>query len=258
MSYTNTTPNYSLPQYVGTDKPSFLGDFNSAMRTIDEALEANKTTAGDAAGKLEEDENLLQETQHRADDANSAIEALESNVSTASTNASDASEKATQAFQKATEAQSEAAAANATAGQANTTAGEANRTSAENESKIEDLTARVENLEKRGGNVIYKSGSGPWDFSEEFPEGIGFDVNNCVAILNAIEPPTYRKDGYQSDNPEIDVSFTNKCTGTYNSVKSNGGRVIGNINHPGVGPLFTATGGGTPSYSGCVYVTPEA
>ena len=31
MASTNKTTNYSLPQWVGSDKPSYLGDFNDAF-----------------------------------------------------------------------------------------------------------------------------------------------------------------------------------------------------------------------------------
>ncbi len=48
MSYTNSTPNYHLPQYIGTDKPSWLADFNSSMLTIDTGITTAKA-AGDGA-----------------------------------------------------------------------------------------------------------------------------------------------------------------------------------------------------------------
>ena len=38
MSSTNFTPNYNLPQFIGTDKPAWLTDWNSAMLTIDSAI----------------------------------------------------------------------------------------------------------------------------------------------------------------------------------------------------------------------------
>jgi hypothetical protein len=38
MSASNLTPNYLLPQFVSTDKPSWLGDVNGAMVKIDAAL----------------------------------------------------------------------------------------------------------------------------------------------------------------------------------------------------------------------------
>lgn len=51
MSHTNTTANYNLPQFVGTDKPSWLTDVNGAMTGIDTQMKSNAdaitTTAGD-------------------------------------------------------------------------------------------------------------------------------------------------------------------------------------------------------------------
>ena len=40
---TNKTANYELPQFVGTDKPTWLGDFNEAMADIDTGMHANAT-----------------------------------------------------------------------------------------------------------------------------------------------------------------------------------------------------------------------
>ena len=48
MSATNQTENYGLPQFVGADKPSWLGDFNSAMGEIDAQM---KTNADDIASE---------------------------------------------------------------------------------------------------------------------------------------------------------------------------------------------------------------
>ena len=38
---TNKTTNYELPQFIGTDKPTWLGDFNQAMSDIDAAMHKN-------------------------------------------------------------------------------------------------------------------------------------------------------------------------------------------------------------------------
>lgn len=48
MAHTNSTPNYNLPQFLGTDKPAWLTDINNAMSNIDAAIAAAKTAA-DAA-----------------------------------------------------------------------------------------------------------------------------------------------------------------------------------------------------------------
>lgn len=49
MASTNKTPNYDLSQYVGTDKPTYLGDYNSDMSKIDTAMKANDTKATTAS-----------------------------------------------------------------------------------------------------------------------------------------------------------------------------------------------------------------
>lgn len=41
MSATNHTTNYNLPQFVGSDKPAWLGDINPALDTIDGQMKTN-------------------------------------------------------------------------------------------------------------------------------------------------------------------------------------------------------------------------
>lgn len=41
MTATNKTTNYKLSQFVGTDRPTWLGDYNSDMSTIDRQLKQN-------------------------------------------------------------------------------------------------------------------------------------------------------------------------------------------------------------------------
>lgn len=48
MSFTNKTPNYDLPQYIATDKPTYLVDANGAYLAIDTAMKANETAAATA------------------------------------------------------------------------------------------------------------------------------------------------------------------------------------------------------------------
>lgn len=50
MGHTNSTVNYNLPQFVGSDKPSWLSDVNGAFLAIDTAIAAAKTQADSAAG----------------------------------------------------------------------------------------------------------------------------------------------------------------------------------------------------------------
>ena len=98
MSHTNTTANYNLPQFVGTDKPSWLTDVNGAMTSIDTQMkanaDANTTTAGDlstlagrvttAEGNITTQGSTLQTVSNVA-----------SNASTTATNASNSITKLT-------------------------------------------------------------------------------------------------------------------------------------------------------------------
>lgn len=78
MGSTNKTTNYELSQYIGTDKPSWLNDYNNDMLKIDNAMKANATTAANA-----------QSTANSADgkaDANTlAIGTLDTQINTPST-----------------------------------------------------------------------------------------------------------------------------------------------------------------------------
>ena len=62
MSHTNSTTNYNLPQFIGTDKPTWLNDVNGAFSAIDAQMKLNAdsatsagtsaTTANNAIGTL--------------------------------------------------------------------------------------------------------------------------------------------------------------------------------------------------------------
>lgn len=49
MSHTNNTTNYNLPQFVSSDKPTWLGDVNGAFSAIDAQMKANATAAAGAS-----------------------------------------------------------------------------------------------------------------------------------------------------------------------------------------------------------------
>lgn len=54
MSSTNKTTNYELPQFIGTDKPTWLGDINQAMLTIDGQMKTNADGVTTASGSITE------------------------------------------------------------------------------------------------------------------------------------------------------------------------------------------------------------
>ena len=50
MSSTNKTTNYELSQFIGTDKPAWLADYNQDMGKIDTQMKANADAATAASG----------------------------------------------------------------------------------------------------------------------------------------------------------------------------------------------------------------
>lgn len=72
MSHTNKTPNYDLPQFIGTDKASWLGDLNPAFLAIDTGMEANKVSAQSAEASAEQASALAQSANSVANGANSS------------------------------------------------------------------------------------------------------------------------------------------------------------------------------------------
>lgn len=147
MSSTNKTPNYGLPQYIDTDKPTFLGDFNDAMGIIDKGMNDNKNSAGEGSNKMDEAnarigdaEETLTETQNQVDNISGLADTIETKVQTALTQANDAATKSSQANTNST------AAVNA-ANQASTDANAALQQAQGNVSQINGLDARVRVLE---------------------------------------------------------------------------------------------------------------
>lgn len=51
MASTNKTANYNLSQFIGTDKPAWLSDYNQDMSKIDAGIDAAKDSADGADGK---------------------------------------------------------------------------------------------------------------------------------------------------------------------------------------------------------------
>lgn len=88
MASTNKTTNYELSQYIGTDKPTYLGDYNSDMLKIDTGMKGN-------ADNITSVNTLATTAKNTADTAYA-------NAGTALTNATTAKNTADNAMAKAT------------------------------------------------------------------------------------------------------------------------------------------------------------
>lgn len=119
MGATNHTANYDLPQWIGTDKPTFLGDMNDAFLKIDTQMKANADSVGTAVSTAGSAQSAATAASQ------SASEALQA-ANTAGTNATQALNTANNAASTANTAQTTAEAASTAATQAQGTANSAN------------------------------------------------------------------------------------------------------------------------------------
>ena len=72
MSSTNHTTNYNLPQFVGSDKPAWLGDINPALAAIDTAMHTNATTATQGVTDASTAQSRADSAYAKASDADTA------------------------------------------------------------------------------------------------------------------------------------------------------------------------------------------
>lgn len=104
MGSTNKTTNLQLPQWIGTDKPTFLGDMNDAFLKIDNGysdIQDSATTAesqaGQALSKATNAENNVTEALETANTANTTADEAKRLATVASATANTASETANKA-----------------------------------------------------------------------------------------------------------------------------------------------------------------
>lgn len=104
MASTNKTTHYELSQFLGTDKPAWLGDYNSDMQKIDTGINTAQTTATGADGKADSANTAIGSLANLNTDTKtdlvSAINEVDTNANTAQGTANDASNTAGSALTK--------------------------------------------------------------------------------------------------------------------------------------------------------------
>lgn len=123
--HTNSTSNYELSQFVGTDKPTFLGDYNGDMLKIDTAIAGVDAKAIGADSK--------------ADTAITAANTASDTASGAATLANTANTNANSALATAGNAATAASAAQSSADAAGTAASAAGAKADATDAKVGDL-----------------------------------------------------------------------------------------------------------------------
>lgn len=104
MSSTNKTTNYDLSQFIGTDKPAWLSDYNGDMGKIDAGINTAQSTATGADGKATANATAIGTLSNLTTDAKTnlvaAINEVDTHADTAANSAASAAGNATQALNK--------------------------------------------------------------------------------------------------------------------------------------------------------------
>lgn len=162
MSSTNKTANYNLSQYIGTDKPTYLGDYNSDMLKIDTQLKANADSASNAV-------STASAAQAVAEKASTDVQTLNNSITA---NSEDI------ASLKTKNAQQDVSIQNAT-----NTASSANNKANQNEQNITDINTRNQWIQ---GVNIHNTGlpnysKGSWNCSYNRFSGL-LNINGQIEL----------------------------------------------------------------------------
>ena len=101
FSSTNKTTNYDLPQFVGTDKPTWLGDVNQAMADIDAGMHTNATAIESMASDVATASAAASQASQDVSALTSTVNTLSSDVTAVTTTANNAQSTATSALNTA-------------------------------------------------------------------------------------------------------------------------------------------------------------
>lgn len=105
---TNKTANYELPQFVGSDKPTWLGDFNTAMSTIDGGMAKNKSDIESMDSRVSSAESSASQASQNVATLTGRVNTLQTNVESATSTANNAQSTATSALNTANTANGKA------------------------------------------------------------------------------------------------------------------------------------------------------
>lgn len=108
FGHTNSTQNYNLPQFIGSDKPTWLGDVNTAMSTIDTAIGTNASNISSLGTRVTSTEGIASQASTDVASLRGTVNTLSDDVTTVTTTANNAQSTATSALNTANSANGKA------------------------------------------------------------------------------------------------------------------------------------------------------
>lgn len=189
--HTNHTSNYELSQFVGSDKPTFLGDYNGDMLKIDTAIAGVGVTATAADTKADSAITAAGNAASTASDAATLANTANTNANSALATAGNAATAASAAQSSADAADTKATAAQTAATAADTKAGDLTQLTTTAKT---DLVAAINevNAKPTGGGTAAST-----TYDNTTSGLTATNVQAAIDELKALIPttPTYRTDG---------------------------------------------------------------
>lgn len=193
MGSTLKTPNYELSQFVATDRPSWLGDYDQDMRKIDIAIADVKVTADKAGADADTAATSATQAEQAATKAQQAATEASASAATANTTATQSMTTANQAISDAKAAKDAADAAQTTANTANSAAGaaqtsansaqtSANQAKSDAQSALSGVSANQTNISNLQTTInSYDQQTQP-TFAVVAESGLSVNIDNMFAL----------------------------------------------------------------------------
>lgn len=202
MAHTNSTTNYGLPQWIGSDKPTFLGDFNSAFNTIDTQMKSNADTATGAA-------ETASSANATANSANQTATAADGKATLAKNTADAATSAAQSASDLATIAKNTADSAARTA-QANNIA---NLAPAYDETRTYSVGELVTYIDENNSGKLYKC-----IFAWNTPGAFNINYWDDVTVSEVFKGKNIQLLSYKAEATDTQKDLVNKISDVINTL----------------------------------------
>lgn len=187
MSSTNKTANFKLSQFIGTDKPTFLGDYNNDMKIIDGALFTASQTADEAVNDVENVKSAQTALKAEHENVKQQVAQLKETADGMTGDVTEAQEAANSAEEKATAAQTAATNVVNAANTASANATKAKQTADGNKATLQNLDQRVTALETapKVTEVVFKC-TACGSSTEYYGLGTIFHKNLANMVLKSV------------------------------------------------------------------------
>lgn len=237
MSSTNKTANFKLSQFIGADKPTFLGDYNNDMEIIDGALFTASQTAEEAVNDVETVKSEQAELKAVHEDTKKQVAQLKETADGMTGDVTAAQEAANSAEQKATAAQTAATDVVNAANTASANATKAKQTADGNKTTLDNLSARVTALEAGPKEQVIKLGTGTSFNVSTYENYQNFTKDNFLVVVNSISVTNNFTD---NDAHNGNVPINNSVTVNY--TPASGDVTIGGTTGSGHAKAYGNTG----------------